>query len=578
MTHFRVTLLSSLIALAVSSCANNPDVKNSQKISSKNMSGIIDERAGSIKEVWDKTDPAVSYFDRERSLFVERKDQLPASVAAIQLNNFKIVDGTKLSHLNGYLRPFGLNVIFGSDSVSNSPLASNASSGASSSPQDIAVGIDGYTGTLGDFLSILEQSHNISFSYVGNNTLKISRLSNFIASVPQDAKVVDAVKKNLEALGAKGVVTDQLTGSVIYQATNQDQARITQFIDRFFENYAGIKMQITVFVVSVNENASDGFNWGELDVVLGHVKAAHAGPAIDNFVNNQGNTTNNGGTNTGGTNGSTTGGTNTGGTNTGGTNTGGTTGSTNTNNNQWPSLGYSDRYSGSSLDDIRGYSWLNKDKLKLGAFNNNISLSVALDWLNQYGSTRAEQSAFLDTVTGKTTTIESQRKIPYLGDESTSLVGSQNPIATQNSTLQEKEQGIKVEFTPYYDSSSQEVTIDLNINLKNYVGTTPVQRASGRVSNVPDIQEEKFPTTTRMKIGETKLLGGINFSSIQDDRSSLNLIKFNGSDYINQKLTKSAMFILIRPTVQVFRPDEFQLKGTSEQNDWVDLPAESGGN
>merc|ERR1712137_1448917 len=88
-----------------------------------------------------------------------------------------------------------------------------------------------------------------------------------------------------------------------------------------------------------------------------------------------------------------------------------------------PEFNYRSRYAGSSIDDIRSFTWINEDKFQVGAFNNNVSVSMALDWMNQYGNTQAKQSAFIETITGKETVIASQRKVPVIADESTTLVG-----------------------------------------------------------------------------------------------------------------------------------------------------------
>lgn len=570
MISFRFASVAAIVAsLCFSSgCANNPQLKNSKKLTAENLDLELQKQADDFQNVWSKSTPSISYIDRTESVFVERQMKLPPDLLEREISNLSIPDDTELRHLNAYLRPLGVNVIFADDSPSAEDGVNSTTSQAGSIPsvssnlRSINLGIDGFSGTLGELLSILERSYNISFSFVGSNTIKVSRHTTYMASIPQQEAVVKAIESNIKALGGVNVVADRLTGSIIYSASNEDQRNITKFVDRFFENYASIRLQLTVYIVSLNDKASDGYNWSDLDVVLGSVQAAHAGGVVEQFLNNltnPGNNTGNGsGTGTGTGNGSGTG---------TGTNPGTGTGSgTNANN---PNFGYNTRYSGSSINDMRGFTWLNKDKLKLGLFNNNVSVSVAADWMNQYGSSRAEQSAYLETQSGTKSSISSQRAIPYLGASQTSLVGNQNPVATQSDSIEEKETGMKVEFTTYYDATSQEVTGDISINLKSIVGLIPLELSDGRTSNVPDIQESNIPTSFRMKVGETRLLGGNKFMSLIEDRNSLNLVKMLDSDYIEQNLTSSAMFILIRPTVQLFRTNELGEKPSLQ--DWVDI-------
>jgi hypothetical protein len=133
------------------------------------------------------------------------------------------------------------------------------------------------------------------------------------------------------------------------------------------------------------------------------------------------------------------------------------------------------------------------------------------------------------------------------------LQGQLSPVATQNTETSEKTTGIKVAFTPFYDSSAEEVMIDLDIVLENLVGYTNLTSASGNEIKRPDIQTQKFPTTVRMKVGETKLLGGVIYDTIIESRTNPNMFSFEGSEHIEKQMSKSAMFVLLRPTVQLFR-------------------------
>jgi type II secretory pathway component GspD/PulD (secretin) len=512
-------------------CANNPELREKPKLAMNDVENYAEKKAEEFNRVWSERDPAITFLQRESEIFVERIYALPKEVADRKMRGVDMRPGSNLGDLSGILYPYKLNVMFesgGEDELSALPF-----------------NIKRFKGSIAEFLSLIEGLHNISFEYIGSNTLKVSRSTRYIASLPQVEQVLDSVKENIEALGGVNAKTNQLAGSIIYNATNKEQRDIESFINRFYENYAGVKMQITVFNVSLRETLADGFDWSSLDVVLGSVEAAYAGGYVRQLLSAlDGQDSQNSQT--------TTGNNNTGNNNTGNNNTGSDNSSnTNSDLNPEPDFDYRSRYDGSSIDDIRAFGWLKEDSFEVGAYNNNVSVSVALDWMNQYGNTEATQSAFIETITGKQTIISSQRKVPVITEESTTFVGTQNPSAVQNTNTDSDEVGIKVDFTPYYDASSQEMIINLVVNLKSLVGNKTLTSATGQKFERPEIQEENFPTTVRMKVGETKLLGGIIFETIIESRSDVNIIDMN-DDYVSRNMSKSAMFVMIRPSIHLF--------------------------
>lgn len=517
--------MSIAMTLLVGGCANNPELRNSEKLTMDNVDKQVEERAQEMEETWATNDPAVIYFDRENDVFVKRSQVVPKEIADKKIYGMSVTKGTTLQDMAAHLYPYKINLMFGNDEedqkIANLPFT-----------------IKHYSGTVGGLLSMIEGLHNISFNYIGDGTIKAERKSVYLASMPSNEEVLESVAAGVQSIGAEEPKTDLLTGSLIYKATNHEQKTIVNYLDRFYENYAGIKMQVTVLTVSLDETLEDGFNWGELDVVLGSVESAYAGGPIANWLQQLTNQSTNGTNSNSNSN----------------SNTGNSSSSSDSDSDgNFPELGYDSRYSGSSVDDIKSYGWLKPEGLDLGLSNKNVSVNVIMDWLNQYGSTRAEQSAFLETITGKKTEISSQKAIPYIESESTTLQGQLSPVATQNTETSEKTTGIKVGFTPFYDSSAQEVMIDLDIVLENLVGYTELTSATGNEIKRPDIQTQKFPTTVRMKVGETKLLGGVIYDTIIESRTNPNMFSFEGSEHIEKQMSKSAMFVLLRPTVQLFR-------------------------
>lgn len=532
---FSTCAISVIIATLLSGCANNPQVREQERLTMDNADKVLEDKARELDETWSTRDPAITYTDREDGIFVQQVDDVPLFMSNKKIRNLTILPGSTLQDLSGILYPYKVNIMFDGESDDNNSDISQRK-----------FSIKKYSGTVGELLSIIEKLHDISFRHIGGNSIKAQFETKYIASIPQNEEVLSAIEDGIASIGGEDIKTNKLTGSLIYSATQSEQQQIEAFFDRFYTNFAGVKLQLTVFSLSLQETLSDGFNWSELDFVLGHVEAAYAGGVINQMLQSLSGNNSTGST---GTQNQTNGVNGVNGSN--GTNTNGSTGSDSSNSNQ-PDFGYGSRYAGSSIDEIRSFGWFKPDGIEVGTFNNNVSLSVVMDWLNQYGNTRSEQSAFLETITGKETTISSQRRVPVIGDESTTLVGNMTPVATQNTTTEEEEVGLKVAFTPYYESSSQEITIDLNLQLKNLIGSKTLTTANGNVIERPEIQEQIFPTTVRMKVGETKLLGGVIFDTLIESGNDINFLS-DDEGYKSQQLSKSAVFILVRPSVNLFR-------------------------
>lgn len=523
--------LALSLCMTLGACANNPQLREKEKLKMDDVEKLVKEQQEEFNKVWSETDPAITFLQREDTLFVKQLYDIPGDIYNQKIVGMTLLPGSTLKTLSGALYPYGVSLAF-KDFKSEK--------GESSGLGDLPFSIKKFNGSIGQLLEMVSSIHDISFEHVGGSMLKVSNSSKYMISLPQVDNVLESVAENIEALGAENIKTNTLAGSVVYEASYRENRDIRNFMSRFYENYAGVKFQITIFNVSLQETLTDGFDWSSLDLVLGNVEAAYAGGYIDQLLASLAGNTDSTGTGSSNNN----------------NNNNNNTDNNNDNDSDEPEFNYRSRYAGSSIDDIRSFTWINEDKFQVGAFNNNVSVSMALDWMNQYGNTQAKQSAFIETITGKETVIASQRKVPVIADESTTLVGNLSPVATQNTKTENEEIGVKVKFTPYYDASSQEMIIDLDVNLKSFVGNQKLTSSTGVEFYRPEIQEETFPTMVRMKVGETRLLGGVIFDTVAEDRNDVNLFDFDRG-YISRVMSKSAMFIMIRPTIQMYSaPDK----------------------
>jgi len=218
------------------------------------------------------------------------------------------------------------------------------------------------------------------------------------------------------------------------------------------------------------------------------------------------------------------------------------------------------------LGDINSYTQLSKGKIGLGAFSSTIALDATIDWLNQYGVTRTDQSFFIETHTGEKAEVESKRTLPFNKNPSSNIVASSTPIVSNSSSTEEKEVGVTMGVTPYFDASSGEVHMSMDVELATLVGFEDVDLGNGSSIKQPSVQTQKFPTTIRMKAGESKIFGGIIFDSVVEEKSNPYFLDEyeDTTGYRTTSTSKSALFVLLRPTVVLFSSEVDQKSKNKE--------------
>ena len=102
----------------------------------------------------------------------------------------------------------------------------------------------------------------------------------------------------------------------------------------------------------------------------------------------------------------------------------------------------------------------------------------------------------------------------------------------------------------------------MDVELATLVGFTDVDLGNGESISQPSVQTQKFPTTIRMKAGESKIFGGIIFDSVIEEKNNPYFLD-EYSDTTGYKATstsKSALFVFLRPTVVLFSSEIDQKK------------------
>ena len=369
--------------------------------------------------------------------------------------------------------------------------------------------------------------------------------------MPPNEKVAETLSTDLAGIGAKEIVVNQLSGSMTYKASSKEQRDIETYINRFYGNFASVRMQVTVFSVSLDESFAEGFDWSSISMVLGNVSSAilnakggvlgAIADAGNNSQDNDNSSTNNNSNST----------------------TDNDSNGNGNSNNYGRGFDQDAQMDGSSLGDINTYTQLSDGKIGLGAFSSTVALDATIDWLDQYGTTKTDQSFFIETHTGEEAQVESKRSIPFNKSPSSNVVAGNTPIVSNSSETEEKEIGVTLAVTPYFDASSSEVHMAMDVELSTLIGFTDVDLGDGNTIRQPSVQTQKFPTNLRMKAGEFKIFGGIIFdSAVEESNNPYFLDDYaDSTSYKTTSTSKSALFVFIRPTVVLFSSEVDQVKG-----------------
>jgi MSHA biogenesis protein MshL len=179
----------------------------------------------------------------------------------------------------------------------------------------------------------------------------------------------------------------------------------------------------------------------------------------------------------------------------------------------------------------------------------NFSLDVALDLLSTYGETRTDQNLLLSTIAGAPVKISSGSIIPYVSEIGTS---ASEGVSQQSAETDTVESGLKVEVTPRYDASTGVVTTEIDVNMSALIAMRQLNAGVGIGElSQPEMQEMSFSNQARLQPGDTVVLGGVVYDSVTDDYNTLTGFERAKVGHKAHLTEKRALFIVMRPTVQV---------------------------
>jgi hypothetical protein len=488
---FKLGLLATLVTLSGCSGLSIP---NDLVLPSK--SEITDD----IRAQWNTETPALRRISMKDNFIIESPDRIPDEVANKKIEVTFSKDSS-LDDLAGVLNGLGFYMVVPEDELRANKMA-----------------IYEFKGTFGQFMNAMSVAHNLSFSWMPGNIIMVQKEKPYILQIPQNENVAKAIAENITALGAKEVKPSVQAGTIHYKSSEQDQRRIIEMVERMGLNAAVVSMQVAIINVTLDRERNTGFDWGSLKVGIGaqdlgaNSDASQIIPGATDPV------------------------------------TGITIPGTSTES-ATPELG-------KNLKDMASFLGLTKEGIALNLAKGDFNFLSAYRMLSTYGEAKTTQSVLMDSLSGEEVTIKSGQKIPYIesvGINSASNNGAANGNSLGSTEISEIDIGLELKLTPFYDNRAQTVTIDVDLSLSTLLRYVELSAGNqlGSVSR-PLTQEHAFTDMVRVRAGESVIIGGLTYDSINDNRSNLTFLENTDSASQAKKVSRTAMFILMRPTVTVF--------------------------
>lgn len=349
-----------------------------------------------------------------------------------------------------------------------------------------------YRGSIGGLLTLMTDMTGLSFRWSGD-VLIVDEVGEYMIRVPQNEVLIEQIETTIAGVGAQDITGSRESGLLSYRATQSSQKVIETYLDQLSTNTSVINLQLAVVNVSLNEERNRGMNWSSIqgDFDIAGLLDSNAGG------------------------------------------------------------GESDSVGG---PDVVGE--LTGTTFGVVAEGTNVSLSAVVNLLSNYGETQTTQNLTLKTLSGIPVSLRSGDTIPFVDDIDINTSASSDETTISGTSTDTVETGFTIEISPYYDSGLGLITVNLDVSLKSLTGFRELvsEGALGAIRQ-PETRDQELNSIVRLEAGETALIGGLVFESVDDSRSTLAGLERTRTASQNRSDDRNALFILMRPTVTVYGPD-----------------------
>lgn len=467
--------------------------------------------------------PAIDKFESSEPAIIKRKTKpikviQPTDIPQEILNKkieISLSGEAKIADLPNLLEEFGIYLVATEDV-----------------DLDKTIYLNNFKGTVEDLFQIIGSINNLSFNYQRNNIISIDLTSDYVIDIPQNADIISEMETAITPLGAQDIQSSIVGGTIMYKATYLANQKIEKYVTRFSKNASVIGLQVAVMTVQLDKDSEKGFDWSKLNASIGN----------SNILKSETDTST-------GTTGGVTGGT--------GTGTGKGTATDTAAAEALKGSTY-----GTSLKNLQTLGAFTGTASTLRALNGTFDITAVINYLSTYGQTKTNQSVSMKTLSGKEVTLKSVQTIPYVSgiNNTSGYGGSSNGSSngygggvSSGTETDEIEIGLTLDMTPYYDSDSGIVTVELELELSSLIAFIELSAGNqiGKLTQ-PQTQEQNFTNFMKLKAGESSIIGGVTYEQVSDNRNSISYLETSKIASQNQKVSKNAVFIMLRPTVTMF--------------------------
>lgn len=502
-SKLKLSVLAMAVA-AVSGCAHTSIPKDDASPTRAEMSAKYDKD-------WSDAIPAITRIDRKDLLVINQPNKIPDSILNKEID-VSFGEDRAVKHLVPVFKQLGIGLLIPDEKL-----------------REKSIVLVQYKGKLGDFIKALGVAYGISFEYIEGGFIVAKEKASYILSIPQEESVAAEISDALKNMGAENIKTSVMGGSISYVASAPDHQRIKEYLSRLSVNTGLMSMQVAIVTVAIDRERNVGFDWSKLSAKVGNLEMGKMAQSGGSSYDGSTDTDNgNSSTSTGSTS----------------TSTDGTTAPTLT----WPS--------GNNAKDLQAYGGIASQAANIVFGKGNLDISATINFLSSYGKTETTQNVLMKTLAGQKVILKSGQKIPYVKEIGTSSASNSLTGNSQDNNsveFDDLEVGLDLSLTPYYEANSSIVAIAMDLKLDALISFLEV-KAGNQVGSVsrPSTQNQEFKNYLMLPAGNTAIVGGIYYDQITDDRS--NLAPLEKYDLANQnyKVSRNALFIIIRPTVTVF--------------------------
>lgn len=359
---------------------------------------------------------------------------------------------------------------------------------------DTKISVRNYKGKLGNLLDVLSSVYNISFNYQDGGILTIQEQSTYIMNILQiDKEIIEDLSTTISRLGASDMEYSLIGGNLTYRAAPKSHNKIKKYIEAYSKNAAVINLQVSVVTVQLDKTSNKGFDWSTLNVVAGDPNLFDSDTSSDDD--------------------------------------GIVAAATSV---VAEGLGLSASGTGAGLKYVNG----------------DFNFEGVINYLSTYGKTEANQSTMMKTISGKEVSLVSIQSIPYV-EEIELTIGNDDYDTSEGITTASVDVGLTLTITPYFDSNTNMVTANLELDLSSLLAMTEITSGDTKITQ-PQTQTQTFTNFMKLKAGDSSVIGGIMYDTVSDNRTGISYLEEMDIASQSKQTTKNAVFIILRPSVTVF--------------------------